>query len=656
MPRVGRAARPLLVLALVALGVVLSAPGASAHANLRASDPAEGSVLQQGPDSILLSFTEPPELSFSKVQLLDATGSPVETGAPGAEPGDENSLRVPVVGPLARGTYTVSWRVVSKTDGHTTAGAFAFGVGVEPGAVPPAPKPKAAGPSPLEVASRWLMILGLSAALGGAVCAAFVFGPPPAKVLGQFMFAGGVLALAGIAGLAFAQRSSAGAGFGALLKTPIGAALLWRAGYAVGVVGFSAVALHAKEQAARKARYWVGVAALGAMLAEVLGGHADAASSFRNVNIAAQWVHFAAAGIWIGGLAALLLGLRGGAAASSKGAAVRRFSGIAGVALFAVIATGTFRAFQSLPSWGALFSSGYGRSILVKTALLLVLAGLGAVNRYRNVSRAGRDLTGLRRISRAEIAVATVIFGATALLTTLSPPPRAAALGPTGPVLLAQGSDFATIARVRLEIRPGRPGPNDFVATVRDYDTGRPFAADRVQLRFVFVSGDVGDSTLELQPDGAGVYRARGSNLSLAGRYRITVVVQTGADSFEVPLSVATPCGARVLSSAEPTIYELDLPGEASVQAYADPGTGGVVEVHFTYFTKSGGELALPKPPAIQAVPAEGAARALEVRRFSPGHFVADATLPPGDYRFESLAKTADGTTLSACFDETIGG
>jgi hypothetical protein len=222
---------------------------------------------------------------------------------------------------------------------------------------------------------------------------------------------------------------------------------------------------------------------------------------------------------------------------------------------------------------------------------------------------------------------------------------------------VAQGSDFATIARVRLEIRPGRPGPNDFVATIRAYDTGEPFAAARVELRFSFVSGDVGDSTLELKPAGAGVYRARGSNLSLAGRYRVTVVVQTGADSFEVPLSVATPCGARLVSPGPPAIYEIDLPTGGTVQTYADPGAaGGITEVHFTYFTKSGDELRLPNAPAIQAVPADGAALPLEVRRFSPGHFVAGAGLPPGDYRFESLAKTADGTTLSACFDETIGG
>ena len=37
--------------------------------------------------------------------------------------------------PVPDGVYTVTWRTVSATDGHVTAGAFSFGVGVSPGDV-----------------------------------------------------------------------------------------------------------------------------------------------------------------------------------------------------------------------------------------------------------------------------------------------------------------------------------------------------------------------------------------------------------------------------------------------------------------------------------------------------------------------------------------
>src|SRR5437899_2947004 len=42
--------------------------------------------------------------------------------------GDGRALAVSV-GPLATGVYTVRWRVLSATDGHTTSGFLLFGVG-----------------------------------------------------------------------------------------------------------------------------------------------------------------------------------------------------------------------------------------------------------------------------------------------------------------------------------------------------------------------------------------------------------------------------------------------------------------------------------------------------------------------------------------------
>ena len=57
----------------------------------------------------------------------------------------------------------------------------------------------------------------------------------------------------------------------------------------------------------RGAMLATGTAALAAIAVHVSAGHAAAGASTR-VSIAFQWTHFAAAGIWIGGLAALLLG------------------------------------------------------------------------------------------------------------------------------------------------------------------------------------------------------------------------------------------------------------------------------------------------------------------------------------------------------------
>jgi len=645
------------VAALAAGMLLATAPRALAHANLRSSDPPAGAALSQPPPSISLTFTEVPEPVLAVVHVLDSSGRDVDAGSPKPAPGDPHTLEVSV-GRLPNGVYTVTWRVVSKTDGHATAGSFAFGVGEAPSArsVSGLPQPTNPPPSPAEVAGRWAMLLGLVAVLGVAMATLIVFGERRVAVA-RLAVAGAVSAMVGVVVLAFAQRSSAGVGFGTLFGTQVGRALLWRAGaIAVALVG-SVLLLRASQ-----GRYPVGsglamAGALAAMLAEVAAGHAAGSETYRWAKVGAQWLHFASVGVWIGGLAALLIGIRG-AASEDKARAVRRFSALALYALLVLAATGIVRAVNEVGSWGDLFTSAYGLVVVAKGVLFTVLLSIGALNRYRSVPAAARDLSGLRRVSRGELSVAAVALVATALLTSLSPPApqRAVAPGAVNAVVVS-GSDFSGAVRVRLEVEPGVAGPNRFRATVHDVDTGQPVAARRVALRFAFRGAQsIGGSTLELRPAGAAeVFAAAGTNLSLAGLWAATVLVQGRTDSFEIPLDLATACRFRLLSPGPPPIYVSDLPGGASVQEYVDPGTAGFNEVHFTYFDQKGAELPIADLPAVTAWDPSGRPVQLDVRRFSPGHFVAGGQLGPGRWRFDATASAGVGS-LSACFQETISG
>ncbi len=107
------------------------APGAAAHAGLVSSDPAANAILTSSPARITLSFTEPPDPSLSTVAILDASGASAATG-PVTVGADAKQLVSTLGGTLDKGSYTVSWRVVSETDGHVTGGSFAFGVGEPP--------------------------------------------------------------------------------------------------------------------------------------------------------------------------------------------------------------------------------------------------------------------------------------------------------------------------------------------------------------------------------------------------------------------------------------------------------------------------------------------------------------------------------------------
>jgi copper transport protein len=633
---------------LALLGVLTFAPPGGAHALLRQSDPEGGAVLTRSPNDVTIEFTEEPEASLSGVHVLDSTGRPVEQGPAHAVPAHPLDLSVPVSN-LPKGLYTVSWRTVSRVDGHVTGGAFAFGVGVAPGEAPEA-EAVSPLPSPAAVFGRWGLYAGLSALLGAAWVWSVVLPEPPAAGFSYLWLAWAASAL-GLIALGWAQAADAGVGVARLLGTSLGRAL-W--GRAIPIVAAGAAIAAARVLPAhwrRPAFAALGLSAASAMLAHVLAGHAGANTGpWRWPNVADQWVHFMGVGVWMGGLGALLVALRG-APAVDKASAARRFSAVALIAVVVVAGTGVLRAVDEVGSWAALLSTRFGLLVLLKAGLLLVLVALGAVNRYRSIPAAVRTLRGLRRVGGTELAVAAVVLGVTGVLTGLAP---ASLTGPRpGPGLVVSGSDYATSVRLRLEVSPGLVGPNRFVARIADYDTGRPIGAARVTLRFTKPDRpDLGRSTLTLVRAADGAYQARGTNLSLDGPWAVAAVIERGKDSVEIPLAVATrsrPQRVRTIEApGQPTLYSIDLPGNRLLNVYLDPARAGPNEVHVTFIDASGGELPIPRPAAVTVARSGSTPITPPVRRFGPGHFIADTQLAAGDWRLDIVATTEGGEVLEA--------
>jgi hypothetical protein len=338
----------------------------------------------------------------------------------------------------------------------------------------------------------------------------------------------------------------------------------------------------------------------------------------------------------------------------AESGAVRRFSRLAGVTLVVVAATGVVRALDEVEHPGELLSTGYGRAVLLKAGLLVALAVLGAINRYRNVHAAPRSLRGLRRVGRAEVGVAVATLVAAAVLASLPPPVERGAAASAPQALVATGADFATTVRARLEVAPGVAGANTFAATLRDYDSGAPLEARRVSLTFTFLDDPgVSGSTLELRRAGPGSYRATAGNLAVEGRWQVDLLAQTGSDALEVPLRIATRCRARPLSEpGRVAVHVVDLPGGGAVQAYVDPKGGAPDDVHVTFVGRSGGERRVGGRLSLEASRSAGEPRPLEVRRFGPGHFVASGDLPEGEWRFSF--STTGRTPLRGCFEEEV--
>jgi uncharacterized membrane protein len=362
-------------------------------------------------------------------------------------------------------------------------------------------------------------------------------------------------------------------------------------------------------------------------------------------------------GVWLGGLAALLLGVRG-RPSGLKAAAVRRFSAVAAFALAAVAITGLVRAVNEVGGWSELFTTGYGQLVLVKVGLIGALAALGGVNRWRNVPRAEKTLRGLRRVSSGELTLAIGALTAAAVLATLVPPAQVPAAVRPPAALTATGSDFATSVRARLEVNPAVPGANRFDLRVTDFDTGEPVEAQRVSLTFSFLGGaDLADSRLDLRSQGDGRFGATGSNLSISGPWTVTVLVQQGADSVEVPLQVATLCQSLEIPGEPPlpTSYIVEVPEAGSVEGYLIPLGGGEAEVHFTFLDTEGAPVEVEGDPSIVASQEGQEPQVLAPEFLDVGHYFSVAELGPGDWRFDGAA-TGGGVSLAGCFEETLPG
>lgn len=186
------------------------------------------------------------------------------------------------------------------------------------------------------------------------------------------------------------------------------------------------LAVVAALAAARRPRLAV-LAAVAGVLPTAVTGHVrtDAAPVLAG---AALGVHVVAASAWVGGLLALVwLAWRH---RSRWPAAVPGYSRVALVCVVALGGTGVVVALQRLGSVEELVGSGYGRVVLAKAVLLLVLAGAGLLQRRRVVGRGTAGLVRFWPLAAGELVVMLVVLALASGLAQ-TPPPSDAAPSPS---------------------------------------------------------------------------------------------------------------------------------------------------------------------------------------------------------------------------------
>ena len=170
---------------------------------------------------------------------------------------------------------------------------------------------------------------------------------------------------------------------------------------------------------------WMSFLGAVALWPLALIGHA-AGSSDHFTAVDSLFMHLLPVCVWVGGLIAL--GVMWPRLGKGAAASVARYSTAATWSLGFVAFSGVLAALLRVPSFGDYFTTRYGLVITAKVICLLVLGGLGFLQRQRVVSVLAKDPSDkpskaiFARLAGVEILVMAVAMGLAATLSQSAPP------------------------------------------------------------------------------------------------------------------------------------------------------------------------------------------------------------------------------------------
>jgi copper transport protein len=552
-----RSARGLLV----ALVVLLAAPGAAAHAEFLSSEPAKGARLDDAPASVSVTLTEPVDPQGTTLRVIDVDGERVDLGDMTSSGGARPTLRVSLPEDLPDGAYRILWQALSGHDGHVTDGTVGFAVG---DFTPPGSRDSDARAVPwLGASGRFLAFAGLALGLGAALFLVWVPGAAavPRRPALEALLAGASLHLVGVVLLLKSTMDETGLSDAGLASTALGKVLLLRTGLGIAALAFAGIAILPRLPA----RLPPHLAVLFLAAAGLGSARFSHASTAGLAGMAVDAMHLFAAAAWVGGLLVFLWVLvdavRDGWTADAVRVAGVRFGTAALVSVILLLAAGVGSSLAILgtSTWtdpGSALASAWAQVLAAKVALTVAMLALGAVNRYgilepatsagfsgamqRLVTRWAPDLRvlddgapSMRRLLKVEAGLGVAVLALAGILTSIPPPAEASALE-AGPFeVTGVGNDFHGILtidpapvvggtstlRLHVETHLG--------AEVEDNSCGRTAPESCVTASV----GAHGGERHAMQALGGGDWQVQGILWTTAGETTVTVTVSTS----EVP-------------------------------------------------------------------------------------------------------------------------
>ena len=324
-----------------------------------------------------------------------------------------------------------------------------------------------------------------------------------ASTVAQFVLAGPRLLGLGWSGVVH------GAGLSVTAGSSAGAVLMLRIVLTTALVGsrrwWGVTGVAARS--GRVGRAIAAVLAVGLASTVAVNGHAGVGHD-AGLATAVTTLHLLAMSVWLGGLVALTMIVL----PSRHADRLREWSAVAFACVAVLVLTGEYQAWRQVSPVEALWSTGYGLTLLAKLGVVAAMLGLAYWGR-RKLSPAT-----LRRSVPVEAALGVIVIAVTTAL--VAQPPARTVYGP--PVALRAPLDDGRSTAIDLSTT--RHGPIGITLAVVDAHGG-VLQPQTVTATLSSVDAGIASLPVRLDPAGAGHWRSTYASAPRAGIWTLQVTV-----------------------------------------------------------------------------------------------------------------------------------
>jgi len=510
----------LLVLSLTSI------PFVSAHPFTDETIPNLSSNAPTGTSKVIVYFSEPVELSFSTIKVLDNNGNQIDNKDTDYYQ-DEKSLIV-TTNPLEDGVYTVTTKVLSKVDGHLVPNAFLFAVGdvtIDPKLLDNQNSAELIFFP--EAGARFPGIVGQTIVLGVIMASLIIWGTQNKQLIKEelqqieithhqkFMSITGIgLMLIFISNILMIAVQTVRLETSPIeaIQTNFGSIWLIRMVITIILLGIW-FGLDRKKNLTKKNQIVMLIAMLALIGTSSLIGHG--AASGETPALILDYIHNLVAAVWIGGifyfvftLLPTLSQLKEINREKMSLALIPRFSIAFVISIGIVIITGPILMWFLESDIGLITDSVYGQLIILKIVIAAIMISLGGFFQFRVQKNGERNFQSqkinvhrkLKRSLKVDAVLGIILLGVVALLTNGTLPAGEIQNVDAQEIIYGfKTVEFTENAKFDIQISPFSSGVNTILVKVSDFENNPIYDSNQIKVKIANPSKNISPIEIPMQ-------------------------------------------------------------------------------------------------------------------------------------------------------------